>query len=112
MQDKTKTITAKDVLLVSMIPCMTVAWVILIVVLSYPCEECDAHYYMCHDFSKHVDGLSFNMCMDYLETNPDSTERQMLNHYSIPTLDYILDGPVVSVDGRELGLLCRTLHCR
>ena len=73
--------------------------VFLVVAVSAPFmmfpTEPDPRHVACHDFAKHMDGLSVEMCVDYLETNPDSTGRQMLDHYSIRLLDDILDEPVV-----------------
>ena len=74
-----------------------VVFILLVFSINQPvsCEECDARNNACRDFARHVDGLSVGMCVAYLETNPDSTGRQMLDHYSIQTFDDILDGPVV-----------------
>ena len=71
--------------------CVMVASMVFIM---FP-QEPDPHRDACHDFAKHVDGLSVGMCIDYLETNPDSTGMQMLDHYSLRSFHDILTGPVV-----------------
>ena len=59
------------------------------------------HNNACLNFVQHVDGLTTDQCIEYLDINPDATGQEMLDHYSNQNqkiLDKLLSEPVASLD--------------
>ena len=58
----------------------------------------DTNLDICYSFTKHFDDLYAVDCARYLETNPGATGQEILDHYSIRTLDELLVEPLTVHD--------------